>query len=250
MTYKNYKYCIGDMVVTKDGTIGVIRRRTMHNGYQYYGLHEPRQVYKEEDLELVQTVTPRSYVDDLKEIPLPSSSISSFAATINDKGDNFMVTIKDIRLGTKTILVPKENAAPDRVECQTVVVTTKDGKEHEAVCYPGDEFDLERGIEIACLKAHFGGANAYNKKMREAVKFYNKCKKKRENAKKADEEKARIEAKKKANAAKKAARARQKRIDEMSEAFLIALNKHDTPVAVSVAEVFNTFTSESTDDCK
>ena len=134
--------------------------------------------------------------------------------------------ITDIRVGSKTVMIPQKNAAPQKVECKTVVITVN-GKAFEAVCMPGDEFDLEQGIAVALQKCLFGGAKAYSKTIKGLVKYYNQCEECRAEQKRIEEKKEKEIARKKARFEKKAAEARQARVDEMSEAFLSAMKNYD-----------------------
>lgn len=134
--------------------------------------------------------------------------------------------ISDIRVGDKTMLIPQKNAAPQKVECKTVTITFN-GKDYEAVCMPEDEFSLERGLEVALIKAICGGSKGYNKAIRELVQMYKKCEKKRKDEQVAAEIAANRIAKAKARKAKKLVAERKARIDEMSEAFLQAMRNYD-----------------------
>ena len=60
----------------------------------------------------------------------------------------------DIRIGSKIVVVPQEKSAPERVECKTVIATIN-GREYEAVCMPGDKFDLKEAFRVITIKYFF-----------------------------------------------------------------------------------------------
>lgn len=134
--------------------------------------------------------------------------------------------ITDIRIGSKTVMIPQKKAAPQKVECKTVVIIVN-GKEFEAVCMPGDEFDLEQGIAIALQKCLFGGTKEYSKTIKSLVKYYKQCEEYRAEQDRIEKKREKEVARKKARLEKRAAEARQARIDEMSEAFLSAMKSYD-----------------------
>lgn len=160
-----------------------------------------------------------------------SSANSNKEKAVEMEKINVGKIIEDIRVGSKVITIPQKNAASVRFECDTVVVTVN-GKDYEAVCMPGDEFNLERGIEVAIFKAALGGTKEYNKYIRDAVKLYKACEKAR---KIEEEENKRLAAKRDKEISRKKARReriakeeRQARINEMSEAFLKAMRDYDS----------------------
>lgn len=171
---------------------------------------------------------------------------------VEDKNDNYKGNISmnkickfsDIRIGSKIVTVPKEKDAPLRVECKTIVATI-DGEDYEAVCMPGDEFTIEDGIKAILTKAIFGSQTKYDKLIRNLVKFYELCEKKRDEEKLIEKKKAKNAARKKARAERKANTERTNRVNEMSEAFLDAMHKYssekayDAKNSVDVGNIFN-----------
>lgn len=217
-----FKYHVGDEVLIGSGRILIIRECCTSGTYAgtyrlNNGLH-----YKEDKLTLVESATKSSYVDDLKMVKENTNKESKVKENVKAMSRN----VQDIRIGSKTVIVPQEKNAPKKVECKTVIMTV-DGKDYEAVCMPGDEFDLKTGIEVALIKCLFGGTTQYEKYVRNLIKFYETCEKKREEEKRIVEKREKNIARKMARKEKKANEERQARIDEMSEAFLKAMRDYD-----------------------
>lgn len=137
-----------------------------------------------------------------------------------------MRKITDIRTDSKIVTIPQKKAAPLKCECQTVVITLDNGTEYESVCMPGDEWDLNRGIELALLYSAYGGRKNYLRTLKDARKLYDQFEAKREEEKRIANKKEKEKTRKAARKARWEAKERQARIDEMSEAFLKAMNDY------------------------
>ena len=138
---------------------------------------------------------------------------------------NKISKVTNIRKGSKIVVIPQEKAAPLRIACETLIATI-DGVDYEAVCMPGDTFNIEDGIKAIVTKYIFGGQTEYNKYINKLVKFYDTCKKQRDEEERIIKKKEKEIARKKARAERKANAERQARIDEMSEAFLKAMRNN------------------------
>lgn len=138
---------------------------------------------------------------------------------------NKISKVTNIRKGSKIVVIPQEKAAPLRVACETLIATI-DGVDYEAVCMPGDTFKIEDGIKAIVTKYIFGGQTEYNKYINKLVKFYDTCKKQRDEEERIIKKKEKEIARKKDRAERKANAERQARIDEMSEAFLKAMRNN------------------------
>ena len=100
-----------------------------------------------------------------------------------------------------------------------------DGDEQKAVCDDQDHYSLENGIAVCVAKHAMGGSSAYNRAIRQGVRVFEEQEKK-----KADlEERKRIEENHKRKhdryIERKRKRARDARIQEMAEAFKLALKE-------------------------
>lgn len=149
------------------------------------------------------------------------------------------IKIRKIEESTKTeiVKIPQYKAAPKKEsrEYKIVTVTFTSGHVQEAICMPGDDYDLSRGIEVCIMKELFGGTKAYNDFMRKTVKDYKDgIKRKERREAKAAEDKAIAERRKAKNEkrkaeleAKKKAAKRQEKIDIQAEAFLKAMQMYD-----------------------
>lgn len=111
-----------------------------------------------------------------------------------------------------------------------VIVTFEDEKGNrtdvKSVCNDGDIFDLERGIEVCVFKYLYG--DTYKNTIKEAMRQIKAVDKAKEDKKKEEELVARKKAKAARKKAKRLAQQRQRRIDEMQEAFFGAMVKHDS----------------------
>lgn len=100
-----------------------------------------------------------------------------------------------------------------------------DGDEQKAVCDEQDKFSLENGIAVCVAKHAMGGSSNYNGAIRQGLRVY----KEQEKTKADLEERKRIEENHKRKHQRyldrKKNRARDARIQEMAEAFKIALKE-------------------------
>ena len=112
------------------------------------------------------------------------------------------------------------NTYNDRV----VVVTFEDGSQEKAVCNEADNFDLENGVCV-CVMKHIFGETVYKSMIKTAMKQIKELDKAEEKEK---ERKELIE-RKRAKAARKKARRKEReraeRIEDMTAAFVKAINK-------------------------
>ena len=119
----------------------------------------------------------------------------------------------------KNIIKDIDIIVPDKV----VKVIFEDDSYQVAVCNKANKFDLDIGIGICILKYLMGGSSVYHNCIRNAIKLYERKLKRLELEKQEKEElQARIERKKAKNKARRE-KQRQKRINEMAEAYTIAL---------------------------
>ena len=111
-----------------------------------------------------------------------------------------------------------------------VIVTFEDEKGNrtdvKSVCNEGDIFDLERGIEVCVFKYLYG--DTYKNTIKEAMRQIKAVDKAKEDKKKEEELIARKKAKAARKKAKRLAQQRQRRINEMKEAFFGAMVEHDS----------------------
>lgn len=100
-----------------------------------------------------------------------------------------------------------------------------DGDEQKAVCDEQDHYSLENGIAVCVAKHSMGGSSAYNRAIRQGVRVY----KEQERNKDALKERMRIEEnhrmKHQRYLERKKKREREARIQEMAEAFKLALKE-------------------------
>jgi hypothetical protein len=119
-----------------------------------------------------------------------------------------------------------------------VICTFTDGTTQKAICAPEDEFNLDRAIEICVMKQFCGGSSEYNTLVSKALKDVKNIDKAKADAKKKVEDekaiKARHLAKKIERQKKRAEKARQARIDEMTEAYVAALKEVNNTAAITV----------------
>ena len=115
---------------------------------------------------------------------------------------------------------------------KVVIVWFDDGTKEKATCCEDDKFDLERAIEVACLK-HLYGAENYKSMLKGFMKQIKAVDKAKEDKKKEEE----LVANKKAKAAKKKAKykanRRANRVAEMKEAYLAAMKEYGASIEVS-----------------
>ena len=111
-----------------------------------------------------------------------------------------------------------------------VIVTFEDNygnrTDVKSVCNEGDIFDLERGIEVCVFKYLYG--DTYKNTIKEAMRQIKVVDKAKEDKKKEEELIARKKAKAARKKAKRLAQQRQRRINEMKEAFFGAMVEHDS----------------------
>ena len=225
-----HKFKVGDKVIVTN-----VRRCTYGRVFNIiecrignkYKLDGSAFIYSEDELKL-NTFTKDDCIDDwLNELCDDTNTKHKRIRRNKEEGEKVnMAKLTDIRVGSKIVSILQKNAAPQKVECKTVILTI-DGKEYEAVCMPEDEFSLEKGIEIALLKSFLGGTKAYSKYIHNAVKFFDACEKKRAEEKRIETKREKEIARKIARREKKANEARQARVNEMSEAFLKAMRDYD-----------------------
>lgn len=110
---------------------------------------------------------------------------------------------------------------------KVVVVKFEDGTEERAICCESDNFDLERGIEVCTLK-HIFGVDAYKAFLKKAMKQVKAV----DAAKEEDKRNKEMIAKRRAAAARRKARykanKRQRRVNEMKDAFLAAMKEYNS----------------------
>ena len=219
----NFKYNVDDKVMVNNGEILIIKECCIDGRYSgSYQLSDGFH-YKEDKLTLIESVEKPTYVDDLKR------HNDKLGKEIEVKEKMNMKKVENIRTGSKVITIPQEKAAPKKVECKTVIITVNN-KDYEAVCMPEDEFNLERGIEVALLKSIFGGTKEYSKHIRGMVRFYNDCEKKRKEEDRIVAKREKEIARQKARKERIAEKARKARVDEMSEAFFKAMKDYDNSI--------------------
>lgn len=111
-----------------------------------------------------------------------------------------------------------------------VIVTFEDENGNrtdvKAVCNQDDVFDFEYGVQICVLKYLYG--DTYKNTIKEAMRQIKAVDKAKEDKKKEEELIARKKAKAVRKKAKRLEQQRQRRIDEMQEAFFGAMIKHDS----------------------
>lgn len=125
-----------------------------------------------------------------------------------------------------------DNIAPDEIISVNVIKEGKvisclfaDGDEQKAICDEQDHYSLENGIAVCVAKHAMGGSGVYNRAIRQGLRVY-----KEQEQRKADlEERKRIEEnhrrKHQRYLDRKKKRLREARIQEMAEAFKIALKE-------------------------
>ena len=110
-------------------------------------------------------------------------------------------------------------------ENKVVSCVFADGDEQKAVCDEHDQFSLENGIAVCVAKHAMGGSRQYNKAIRQGLRVFEE----QERVKADFEERKRIEENHRRKHARyldrKKKRAREARIQEMAEAFKIALKE-------------------------
>ena len=149
---------------------------------------------------------------------------------------NMNFQIKSIKESTKVeiVKIPQYKAAPklEQKEYKIVTVEFYSGGKQEAICMPGDSYDLTRGIEVCIMKQLFGGTKAYNDFLRNCIKDYEKDL--AEKKKQAEDEEIKLRRKAKNDkrkadmAAKKKEAKRQAQIDMLTEAYLNAMRIYES----------------------
>lgn len=131
--------------------------------------------------------------------------------------------IVDVKIGKERLSKEAKIREEDRKNVYTIVMFD-DGTVEKATTADGDEYNLEQGIQICLAKKAFSlingnGSNTFNDLVNGAIKLYNGKEKAKEREKqdkaaiKAKNDKARLERAKK----------REKRINEMAEAYARAM---------------------------
>lgn len=162
---------------------------------------------------------------------LQNTVINDLTSLCKEKKTSTIVfpAIVDVKIG-KERLSKEEKQNVDEKHRKNVytIVMFSDGTVEKAATADGDEYNLEQGIQICLAKKAFSlingnGSRSFNNLVNEAVKLYNN--KEKEKAKiKESEEKAKAEAKVKADKIKRESdKKREKRINEMAEAYARAM---------------------------
>lgn len=120
---------------------------------------------------------------------------------------------------------------------QTIVVFFEDGDTQKAKCCDGDNFDLERGIEVCIMKHICGGADKYHKLLKVADNQIVAINKAQAEAEKRAEIKAKQRAKRAAKRKLRAEKKRAERIAEMKEAYLSALQEYNGDIEKATESV-------------
>lgn len=122
---------------------------------------------------------------------------------------------------------------------KVVVVWFDDGTNEKATCFESDEFDLERGVEVCCLKHMYGTSN-YKSMLKGFMKQVKAVDKAKEDKKQQEELIANKRAKNARRKAKTRAKRRAERVAEMKEAYLAAMNEYNTH-GVQLEELYDDF---------
>lgn len=138
-------------------------------------------------------------------------------------------TIVDVKVG-KERLSKEEKQRIDEKDRKNVytIVMFDDGTVEKATTADGDEYNLEQGIQICLAKKAFSlingnGSNTFNDLVNSAVKLYNNKEKEKDRDKECEEQ-AKVAAKAKADKIEREkAKKREKRINEMAEAYARAM---------------------------
>ena len=136
---------------------------------------------------------------------------------------------KEIKLeGNMKFRIKSYKVIKDKV----VIVEFEDGDIQKSVCMPGDTFDVERGLEVCIMKYICGGKAKYHNVLKEAQKQIDALEIKAQKEKAEKENAAKKKAKEDARQTARKARAKQARIDEMTEAYLKALQKYNGNISI------------------
>lgn len=136
-------------------------------------------------------------------------------------------------LNTPTVYrIPKACVVPEIIDVKVindkvVIVTFIDGTQTKAVCDKDDTFNLEVGIGICITKRLMSndeqtGNSMFNKTIKNALKVMKRNEQLEKTRKEIEEEEKRIADKIKRNKEKRAEKRRQKKIQMMAEAILLA----------------------------
>ena len=124
------------------------------------------------------------------------------------------------------------NPEPDRIvsvkiikEGKVISCTFSDGDVQKAVCDEQDHYSLENGIAVCIAKHSMGGSSAYNRAIRQGVRVYKEQERRKADLEEHNRIKENHRMKHQRYLERRKKREREARIQEMAEAFKLALKE-------------------------
>ena len=163
-------------------------------------------------------------------MPCKENPMDVIRTYLVDMDTNKLVGVwSDVHVSTKSII---KNRLPEIIDVKVinnkvVIVTFIDGTQAKAVCDKDDTFNLEVGIGICITKRLMSndeqtGNSMFNKTIKSALQVMKRNEQLEQTRKEIEEEEKRIKEKIRRKKEKRAEKRRQKKIQMMAEAILLA----------------------------